>query len=405
MADDSKSVRKWMQPFGIGEGDWLCLTKEQLKLMQRPGVGHTLKCQIWATGILHSAGYRGERALTMRNGKEVPLTPTDIARELHRIAVSHYRTAGVKDEIDFKTITVSKENIRRKLSELELDGAMERRTLDGRAIKDIPAAEARRLSGGKIVLHFFLKPKATAPDTVKAEWELRKIEHTQKVEVVQNGLPLPSISQILKTFQIPLPAKELLTNSQYQKTVADAWGKTRAFFLAQIEVVSTVDPLVVPVQPPEGGQPGGTFERIGERKEGKAGGRASSLEREPASQPDPLLAELTKMGFLLEPEWMVSLRAALGECPDAELLVVVRDRMKRGAFGPPVLLKLAEKALKLWSALETDRAEESRKKQAERERADARMRDQAREVLANPQDFTPEELEWAREVCAGKRIA
>ena len=83
-----------MAQFGIKKGEYLSMTKAQLKTQQRPD--RPLKVQVWATGMLHCAGYQSQAAMTMRNGKKVPLAPNDIIRELHNIACKYFQDGGIR---------------------------------------------------------------------------------------------------------------------------------------------------------------------------------------------------------------------------------------------------------------------------------------------------------------------
>src|SRR5579862_9431871 len=74
----------WMAQLGLKRSGWLNLSKAQLRTMQEPG--KPLKVRVWATGMLHSPGYKGQEAFRMRNDKRVPLTPRDIIDELFRVA-------------------------------------------------------------------------------------------------------------------------------------------------------------------------------------------------------------------------------------------------------------------------------------------------------------------------------
>ena len=77
-------VPVWMAELGVKKSEWLSLSKAQLRTMQAPT--KPLKVRLWATGMLHSPGYRGEEAFRMRNNKKFPLAPTDIIEELFRVA-------------------------------------------------------------------------------------------------------------------------------------------------------------------------------------------------------------------------------------------------------------------------------------------------------------------------------
>jgi hypothetical protein len=104
--------------------------------MQRPD--KPLKVQIWATGMLHSPGYQGELACTMRNGKKVPLTSGDIINELFVVAKKYYTAGGIKaTEEEMAQRKETKEHVRRALRELEEDGVALRQDDTGVPLRDL----------------------------------------------------------------------------------------------------------------------------------------------------------------------------------------------------------------------------------------------------------------------------
>lgn len=273
-------VPEWMQQLGLGKSDWLNLSKAQLRTQQRPGPGHTLKGQVWATGMLHAPGYKGQEATTMRGGKRVPLTSGDIIRELWEIAIKYYADAGVpgaptkanphaKDcACSFCKLKETKEDIRQCLRELEEDGMVMRTDLNGTPLRELSREQLRRLPSGKTRMYFWLTPKAADPERVKREWENRQpaqifavpedsSEEAENPEVGLQSLPLPPIHQILKALKIDGFGKEQITAPTYQKTIERAWTAARNIFL---EVVSTDLPQVAPTGPPQVGATGGALE-------------------------------------------------------------------------------------------------------------------------------------------------
>jgi hypothetical protein len=156
--NSSDRVPAWMVPFGIKEGDWFHGSKPALRAGMRPTF--SLKTRVWCCGMLHTHAYQNECALKMFRNKKVPFTAGDLARELYRAGVVFYEENGQKltDE-QKKALEVSKQHIRRILSQLEQEGCGDRRTSEGVLLRDLSVEQLKRLPKGSIRLYFYARPR------------------------------------------------------------------------------------------------------------------------------------------------------------------------------------------------------------------------------------------------------
>ena len=263
--DTKKSLaQNWMGQFGIKDGEYLSMTKAQLRTQQRPD--RPLKVQVWATGMLHTAGYQGEVAMTMRTERKVPLAPNDIIKELYAIAVKYFRDGGIQaSDAELEKLRETKETIRRALSALEEDGVCQRTDDQGRLLSDLSDTESRKLGNGKIRLCFFLRPKNATPKTVEQDWRERAVK-AQEATVDEIRLLTPPIWKILNIFQIEKPGKATLSNAEFQQRVNHAYESAKKVFLNEIAVDIECPPSAVDTPcPPKVDTPGGTLERNIER--------------------------------------------------------------------------------------------------------------------------------------------
>jgi hypothetical protein len=263
---DAEGVPSWMVEHGIKKGEWLSVTKAQLKTQQRPD--KLLKVQVWATGMLHTAGYQGQVAMTMTNGKKRPLMPADIIRELHAVSVSYFQKGGIQATPEqLESLKESKENMRSAIAELEADGVALRTDLKGRPLRDLSPEETRRLPSGKTLMYFWLKPRDPENVRVAQEWE-QHLNGLKLKEVVKNRPPEFSIRQILKAFHVGKIPKSQLLDPAFQAVVTRAWESARLVFARELQVViSSLPNQVVTGRPPEVVTGTGAFERIDERIE------------------------------------------------------------------------------------------------------------------------------------------
>jgi len=211
---ERERVPAWMAQLGVKEGEWLDLSKAQLRTMQLPD--KTLKARVWATGMLHTSGYKSQAATTMRNGKKVPLTSGGIIAELWKIAKQHYATAGIQATDErWEALKEAKEDVRQVLSDLEREGVAERTDMHGTPVRKLPLEQSRRLPSGRTQIFFWLIPRPPNVEDVQREWERRKPQiptpddpepeqegHGKNPEVGKISLPLPPIWQILQGLKI-----------------------------------------------------------------------------------------------------------------------------------------------------------------------------------------------------------
>src|ERR1035441_1885615 len=151
-------VPVWMAELGLHKSEWLNLSKAQLRAMQEPG--KPLKVQVWATGMLHSPGYKGQEAFRMRNNKKVPLTSRDIIDELIAVAKRHYEGAGIHPtEEQLARLRKKKEEIRRTLSDRSEEHTSQRTDAKGTPLRELSPNQSRRLSSGRTRTFFWLVPR------------------------------------------------------------------------------------------------------------------------------------------------------------------------------------------------------------------------------------------------------
>ena len=183
----------------------------------------------------------------MRNGKRRPLLPGDISAELRQAAVEYYAAAGVPPaEFDTplgatgKTIRdklrPSKQDTRRAMAALEEDGVVERRTPNGTPLRDLPEKERQST---QVRLHFFLVPHPAHATRVRAEFQTRKMSLSDACveaggEVGAKRLPRPSISLMIRLFDLGAIPKTQKRDSSYLDALNETWHETRNFFRARL---------------------------------------------------------------------------------------------------------------------------------------------------------------------------
>ena len=114
---------------------------------------------------------------------------------------------------------------------------VERRTKDGRLIRELSEQEAKHLPSGGVRIYAFLMPRRPAKEKVRREWDnltspepdMSKVDMS-KVEVDKSCLPPPRISLIFKVFQNTGYRKELLTDQIYTQKVVSAWAEAKKLF-------------------------------------------------------------------------------------------------------------------------------------------------------------------------------
>ena len=239
---NSNGVPDWMIACGIKPGEYQYITKPQLRVMQRPY--QPLKAQVWATGMLHSVGYQGELATKLVNGRRVAITQSDIAAELHRIAVRYYADGGIPTpdlEEHGAKLRWSKHDLRRVLVDLEQEGVAERKTKNGKPLRELAKTEAENLSGGQIRMFFYQRPKPADTKLVQSQWESVKAaapdEPGPESEPDRGAFnaPLPPpIRLILKVFQIGPVEKGQISTPEYQNAVTAAYLEAKKVFLEKM---------------------------------------------------------------------------------------------------------------------------------------------------------------------------
>lgn len=216
-------VPAWMAREGIQPGQWLSLTKPQLRAMIRPD--RPLKVQVYACLLLNSAGYQGAIAYTMSNGKRRPLSPANIAGILHRAAMDYFQSAGINQPEAFKRLREDKQQIRRVLADLETDGLIERRTHLGQRFSELSADELQRLAHGSTRIHVWATPKPANARTAKALWDYLQEGEEQENEVGNQCLPVARIRLIRQLFSegdfLP-PTAAIQADSTLQELIIEA---------------------------------------------------------------------------------------------------------------------------------------------------------------------------------------
>ena len=391
------------------------LTKSQLKSRQRPG--NPLKVQVWATGILHTAGYQGEEAVTLRNSKKIRLTPADIIRELHTVAKAFYIDGGIAlSEEEIASLKETKETIRRALSELEDDGIALRTDTKGRKLADLKPEELKKLSG-KTVMYFWLKPRNPISRTVAEEWAKHQRltrEQNGNAEVANNLLHDIPINHILKIFDFEKLSKKQLSDPQVKAAFGIAFNAAKEAFKRALEVGNNiplkVDSVCLPVRVdtpgvPEVDTPGGAFERKGESIENH------HQEQSAAAPEDLMMMTFERFHFDLCQQFADSRKPTPGEklskpihkalAQDAPQFLqwLTRERLApvKSAGILPDLLNNFRDAQRAGRKQEEAYQAELRRVAEVIKRKAAEHVEQARKVLANPNEYSAFEIEWANE--------
>ena len=391
------------------------LTKSQLKSRQRPG--NPLKVQVWATGILHTAGYQGEEAVTLRNSKKIRLTPADIIRELHAVAKAFYIDGGIalSDE-EIASLKETKETIRRALSELEDDGIALRTDTKGRKLADLKPEELKKLSG-KTVMYFWLKPRNPISRTVAEEWAKHQRltrEQNGNAEVANNLLHEVPINHILKIFDFEKLNKKQLSDPQVKAAFEIAFNAAKEAFRRALEVGNNislkVDSVCLPLRVdapgvPEVDTPGGALERKNESIENH------HQEQPAAASENLMMMTFERFHFDICQQFADAGKPTPGEKlskpiykalgPDAPLFLqwLTRERLApvKSAGILPDLLNNFRDAQRAGRKQEKLYAAEVRRAAEVHKRINADRVERAREILEAPEKHEAFEIEWANE--------
>jgi hypothetical protein len=142
----------------------------------------------------------------MFRGARIPLTATHVAKELQESAVHFYAESGQNlDEAAKAALKIPKQHVRRVLAKLELEGLAERRTGDGRRVRDLDSKAQKRLHHGKIRLYFFVRPRPA---------DLAGLATDKKANGRMSSLPITDVvilQRLLKRFGVSLP-REVASN-------------------------------------------------------------------------------------------------------------------------------------------------------------------------------------------------
>ncbi len=124
-------VPKFLKKSRFNPGDWLILTKAQLRVLMRPG--WDMAVRIYACLIELSAGYQGELAVQqvrkVANGDPpnfVAITPAAVSARLLKVAVEEFRNSGKELSADERQrLKIRGHHIRRAIANLEAhDGGL-----------------------------------------------------------------------------------------------------------------------------------------------------------------------------------------------------------------------------------------------------------------------------------------
>lgn len=192
---------RWMAEFGLEDGDWFHASKPALRRGMATG---DLKSRVFCCGVLASQAYQGECAMTMRNNVRVPLNPAGMAKQLYDAAVEFYVGSGIElTEAQKKALkaAVSKSSIRRVLADLEQEGRADRRTADGRSLRELGPAELKRLPHGDIRMFFFLRPRPAQGVEAPAEVGTKCLPRFETLSSKENQL----LQRLLGRLGLSLP--------------------------------------------------------------------------------------------------------------------------------------------------------------------------------------------------------
>lgn len=227
MTPDRLSVPAHFAAAGIKAGEYLQATKPQLESQMRPC--YTVKTRVWACGILHTAGYNGELAVTMHCGKKIPFTPAHIIDELNRVTEQYYQTAGITlTDADKDQRYLDNRDVRRALAEMEEEGICKRTTPDGRLFRDLTQDEREKLPQGNTWIYFFFRPTNEDPERVRERFEAEN----------QGPIPPPpsnTAAKILKFFNLKFDRERASTDASYLERIERGRLRAQEAFLAAFE--------------------------------------------------------------------------------------------------------------------------------------------------------------------------
>jgi len=136
----------WLSALGLKQGEWQNIPKPQLRSVAA-NPSNPDHVRVWALGMMHSYGYRRDRAMILHRGAERPMRPHDLARMLG----------------------LSRQNVRRALARLEAEGLARRLLADGTPLDWLPEAERSALGRRPVQLQFVPTPRpAAVPPVTRA---------------------------------------------------------------------------------------------------------------------------------------------------------------------------------------------------------------------------------------------
>jgi len=115
---EGDATPQWLSALGLKQGEWQNIPKPQLRAIAA-NPANPDHVRVWALGMMHSYGYRRDRAMILHRGAERPMRPHDLARMLG----------------------LSRQNVRRALARLETEGLARRLLADGTPLDWLPEAE------------------------------------------------------------------------------------------------------------------------------------------------------------------------------------------------------------------------------------------------------------------------
>lgn len=390
--------RHWMDEFGIDYKQRISVTKKQLESQMRPGRGRSLKTRAYAYLLLHSDGYRGERAVRQNeNGELVPVVAADIVKELNQVARKHYRHIG-----ETYTDTIKKEHMRRALTEIEAEGLLDRRVA-GKPITQLTEEERQRITDA-VELWVFLKPHSPSKSAIQDDW---LVEEETQPEPPPSWAPRFTVAQLIRGFEIEDDdITEFLRSCENdparQEILTGCIAKAREAFLSQLQ--TNYFYLEQKANTTEGvteSRPLGVTKRRGHHyslnrylnsASGRAGEQVEAVRKsgERTARPPAELRVIVSSYWMPDDSGLERLQQEIGDTPLEAFKAAVSARARRGVFGFGVLLETARRARQAWeSAQKPDSPVETKSLLV--------LAEQARQVLADP-EAEPWAIEWAREV-------
>jgi len=187
---------EWLLSLGIRAGQWQNIPKPQLRTIAR-NKSNPDHVRVWAVGMLHSYGYRRDRAMILRNGAEQPMRPADLARLLG----------------------MTRQHVRRALARLERDGLARRLLPDGTPLASIADANRKALRRQGVEVQFLATPR---PPRAAPQADTEK-----HPPAAQQRTPA-----ILRTLEVQVP-----TGAEFPQEVRDALETLAHQFAAELQAL------------------------------------------------------------------------------------------------------------------------------------------------------------------------